>query len=93
MNNGIDLTDKRFGRLVVHSLYGKSKDRKLLWLCKCDCGHEVIVRSYSLRKGFTRSCGCLYYDSLDKVGVKKGTRRGPYRTDHHTGIYSYLNKA
>lgn len=94
MMRGIDITNMRFGRLVATSFYGHAKDGALLWLCKCDCGNEKIIRSKSLRLGLTRSCGCLSLEAFLKNkngGVKKGTLRGPYRTPHHTGIYAYLN--
>lgn len=30
-----------------------------MFLCRCQCGKEVRVDSKSLRKGHTKSCGCL----------------------------------
>ena len=29
------------------------------WLCKCDCGNIVKVKTAALRNGNTKSCGCL----------------------------------
>ena len=29
------------------------------WLCKCQCGNEVIIRGDQLRNGIAKSCGCL----------------------------------
>ena len=54
----IDLTGKRFGRLIVikRSLSGKKQP---LWLCKCDCGKERIIQGNHLRNGIITSCGCL----------------------------------
>ena len=55
----IDLTGKRFGRwkvLAIHperDIHGHS-----LWLCRCDCGTERIVRGDVLRLGGSKSCGC-----------------------------------
>lgn len=54
MANKIDLTGKRFGRLVVIKYAGKLK-----WLCKCDCGTIKEVNGESLRRKQTQSCGCL----------------------------------
>ena len=28
-------------------------------MCRCDCGKEVVVVGSSLRRGNTKSCGCL----------------------------------
>lgn len=58
MPKKIDLTGVRFGRLTVIR-----KDNytnwHTYWVCQCDCGNQVSVSSQSLRKGATRSCGCL----------------------------------
>jgi hypothetical protein len=55
---------KRFGRLTVIESGGVSKNRKLLWICQCDCGNitKPIVGS-NLRSGTTKSCGCLRVDT------------------------------
>ena len=59
MGKRIDMTGQRFGRLVVIKENGRDKSKKVMWLCKCDCGNEVTVVGTSLRKGDTTSCGCL----------------------------------
>jgi hypothetical protein len=50
----IDLTGKRFGRLVVTAYAQRSR-----WSCICDCGARVSVGGERLRNGSTKSCGCL----------------------------------
>lgn len=55
----IDLTGKRFGKLVVIERAGNDKYHKPLWKCKCDCGNETIVSGAVLRRGDTTSCGCM----------------------------------
>lgn len=61
-NKLIDLTGKRFGRLTVIE---RAEDRVRpgykapMWKCKCDCGKVIITYGALLRKGLTRSCGCL----------------------------------
>ena len=53
-----DLTNKRFGKLLV---LGKSEKsgRRLYWNCICDCGKTIIVKGDHLRQGHQESCGCL----------------------------------
>lgn len=66
----IDLTDKRFGRLVVVRPYDKVKGL-IRWECVCDCCKKTIVYGSCLRNGSTRSCGCLLTDfnkSMKKHG-------------------------
>jgi len=62
MGKLIDLTGKRFGRLVVIEREGTYRDSSSVvptWRCRCDCGTECVISGKSLRNGKTRSCGCL----------------------------------
>lgn len=75
MGKLIDLLGKRFGRLVVIARE-PNKDGNAMWLCRCDCGNEVIVYGSQLRGGRTISCGCWMRESAairrasDLVGQK-----------------------
>ncbi len=54
-----DLTNQRFGSLIVQSLSKHKNDRgELIWICKCDCGKTRRVKSNNLTKGYVKSCGC-----------------------------------
>lgn len=59
MSNFIDLIEQRFVRLLVIKQHGKNKDKRILWLCRCDCGNQTIVSGKLLRNNHTKSCGCL----------------------------------
>jgi len=54
-----DLTGQRFGKLVALRPTEERKNRYVLWECQCDCGSTVSVASNELKKGKTKSCGCL----------------------------------
>lgn len=54
-----DLTNKRFGRLIVICEEGRNNKGEILWYCKCDCGNSAIVSTSNLNRGNTMSCGCL----------------------------------
>lgn len=58
MSQKIDMTGRRFGRLLVIAEAGRNKHRAVMWRCRCDCGAESIVRAQYLRSGHTTSCGC-----------------------------------
>ena len=75
-----DLTGQTFGRLVVIREYGRSKDGKIMWLCRCDCGGETVVTSGSLRRGLTQSCGCLQRERSTKHGC---TNKNWYKVYRH----------
>jgi hypothetical protein len=70
-----ELIGQQFERLLVISAAGRSKRGSLLWLCRCDCGVERIVRGYSLKSGNTKSCGCL---RREKVTTHGGCRTLEY---------------
>lgn len=67
--NWIDLTGKKFNRLLVIK-YLKSHKWQSFWLCKCDCGNYNEVSSNALCSNNTKSCGCLKMESLLKRSTK-----------------------
>lgn len=56
---------------VLEKSSKKYEDKKTRHLCVCDCGKTTLVRSGDLKRGHTRSCGCLHNVSL------------PSGKDHH----------
>ena len=55
---GISLLGSRFGHLtVLREWYDPKKG--CMCLCQCDCGQQKTVYRSNLRKGKTKSCGCL----------------------------------
>lgn len=60
MSKLIDLTGKRFGRLIVIRRMDHDKWGHSTWLCQCDCGKEKIIRSDHLLSNKIQSCGCLH---------------------------------
>ena len=60
MGRFIDLSGKRFGKLLAMQVARRSSRSSgpILYKCVCDCGNVCIVRSNNLRSGNTTSCGC-----------------------------------
>jgi hypothetical protein len=54
-----DLTGQTFGRLTVVALSKEKQGRNCCWICSCECGASVTIRSGVLINGTTQSCGCL----------------------------------
>ena len=55
--NITNLLNKKFNHLlVIQELPERNKDRKVRWLCRCDCGTEVVMTGSQLAKA--NSCGC-----------------------------------
>jgi len=79
----IDLTGHKYGRLTVLEMAPRVKGKGVEWVCRCDCGKEAVVLSNSLRRGNTKSCGCLFTEML----VKRNTKHGHARRDNKTRLY------
>lgn len=56
----IDITGKRFGKLLVIRRSDKrNSSNDVLWECTCDCGNIKLATSGALRHGRTKACGCM----------------------------------
>lgn len=55
----LNLTGRRFSRLVALQPSGARRQRSIEWECMCDCGTLTKVASSKLVSGETRSCGCI----------------------------------
>lgn len=65
-----------FGRLTVleRAALSTAKDGNHLYLCQCACGNTKHVRWRSMRRGDTKSCGCLAAEHLQAMQqLKQGT--------------------
>lgn len=71
--NHIDIIGNRYGRLLVIDREENDHRGKSRWRCQCDCGNMVVVVSYSLRSGATRSCGCLSVQTAAMTGKERAT--------------------
>lgn len=72
----VDLSGQRFGRLLVVKRQG-TMNGHAAWLCRCDCGKEIVTRSCDLRNGKTTSCGCFHKElvaNITKSHELSGTR-------------------
>lgn len=54
-------------------------NKNVMWLCRCDCGNITTVRTYSLKCGDTKSCGCICANRTWITNFKHGGR--------HTRLY------
>jgi hypothetical protein len=84
----------RFGKLTVlkqEEDYVSPKGQHIAhWLCQCDCGNQVIVHGFNLRKqSGTKSCGCLQKEAT----IKKHKKQNIYNLSGEFGIgYDCNNK-
>lgn len=67
----IDIAGLVFGRVTVLSRQGLRSDAAA-WLCRCSCGKTFNALGSNLRKGDTRSCGCLRSEITSARSIKHG---------------------
>lgn len=75
MRKKLDLTNKRFGKLVAIKIDGKNNCGKTMWLCKCDCGNYKSIDIHSLLrkdKTSTTTCGKCKKSMKGKKCYKHG---------------------
>jgi hypothetical protein len=76
MPSKIDLTGKRFGRLLVLQEHDRSANHKIRWLCLCDCGRSIVAIGADMVSLHQQSCGCLKRELASKRMAKLSFRHG-----------------
>lgn len=66
----VNLTGNQYGKLEV-KLYNKETKK---WICQCECGRFIEVKSNNLKSGNTSSCGVCGYKDLAARCIVQGTR-------------------
>jgi hypothetical protein len=64
-----DRSGQRFGRLVAIRPAGKTKEGRISWLCRCDCGVDKVISGGPLNAGHAKSCGCLLGENIKTHGL------------------------
>ena len=78
-----DLTGRTFGRWTVlrrvDDYVAPSGYKEPQWLCKCSCEEqtEKIISGYSLKNGYSKSCGCI----VKEIGTER------FKSFHKTNKY------
>lgn len=94
-----DLTGSRFGRLTaLKPTAYVSRSRGAQWLCRCDCGAQVLTFLGDLTDGKKKSCGCLNSEaSRSRLLLAEGTsvkriedaltKKFAHNSSGYTGVY------
>lgn len=80
-----DLSGLKFYMLEAIQVQGRDKYSTPLWLCKCDCGCSILVRSCDLIWGDKRSCGCVPRGSKWDTILPGEAKVRPARNGKHQG--------
>lgn len=81
-----DLTGQKFGRLTVLAMIPGHDGIPAKVQCRCECGNIITAATGNVKRGNTRSCGCMPYarktkyartDEATVVRANKKGRQGP----------------
>lgn len=73
----VDLTGKRFGKLLVIQQANEKIRNQLCWICKCDCGNTIVAIGNKLKSNRKTSCGCDTHERLVKSSMTHGLSSTP----------------
>lgn len=79
-NNRKDITNQKFNRwTALRRVDGRNK--LCLWECQCDCGKYGKVPITALKRGYSKSCGCLTLEKNKSRTREKSHRWNPNLTE------------
>lgn len=58
-----NIAGQRFGKLTAIRPTDMRSGTAVVWECQCACGGTSFVSVQSLKRGATRSCGCLHREN------------------------------
>ncbi len=83
MSRKLDLTGKRFDRIVIQRKIGV-KNSLTYWEYKCDCGKLKQATTGAINAGRIKSCGCL---KAERIGSLKRIEFGQSAKNRLISIY------
>lgn len=81
MSKKIDFTGQIFDRLTVLREVECTSVGKIRWLCRCECGTDIVMMAANLRRN--RSCGCLRIIATVAASTTHGQTIGKKETPEY----------
>lgn len=89
----MDMTGETFGRLVVIRR-SPGPEKNSYWICRCECGNVKRIMGLNMKRGLTKSCGCLNRELASDRGTQHGhtgkANRGKWTTEYR--IWSAMKR-
>ena len=67
---------EKYNNLTAIIQTNKKKRGAIVWLFKCDCGKEIEISGNRVKKGFSKSCGCIRKERCLITGEKSISYKG-----------------
>lgn len=80
-----DLTGQKFSKLFILEVIPTKIRGRTHYKCLCDCGNEKIIDGSKIKRGHTKSCGCLHkyvineHKKLPKGVANRNALLGSYK--------------
>lgn len=94
-NEASRLIGVSFGRLTIIK---RADDRiapgnklKAMAICRCECGNEKAIAVESLRRGHTKSCGCIQREAAGMISFSHGHATRKYGKSPTYSVWSRMN--
>lgn len=81
----INLENQKFGKITVIRRV-ENRGKHIQWEMRCDCGNTKIMRSDSLKSGFSKGCGCTNRENNITHGFSRNGRK-----DRFYNIWTGIN--
>lgn len=72
----INITGQKFGRLTCLEFIKMDKNHNSVFKFQCDCGNITEATGNSVKRGNTKSCGCLHIEQASLLGSTVGVNNG-----------------
>ena len=86
MGKYVDLVGKKINRLTVVKRVIKNNDKRIYYLCECECGGEKIVGKDHLSRNDIVSCGC-YNREQSAIRYKRLAKQRAKHNLSHSRLY------
>jgi hypothetical protein len=68
--------NEKYNSLLILDYLRDEKDGRYKFLCRCDCGKEVLKRPVDIYTENTKSCGCLFEKNFSQLEERIGEKFG-----------------
>ena len=87
----LDITNQKFGELVVLEKAEKGYHGKLRWKCRCNnCGKEIEVYGSDLKNNKIHSCGCIDEKKFKQIKKKQSHPMTEKEKREWNELYEYV---
>jgi hypothetical protein len=80
----LNMIGQKCGRWTVIKRVENTPQGQAQWLCHCECGTEKILKSIIIRRGISRSCGCLRRELVIASNTEHGHATNGISPTYHS---------